>query len=582
MSYALKVIKDNPLMFLPLDEISGTLASDISGCGNDGTHTYSIIPDGMPLIPGGTVSNKITHTRYIQCSLLNNYYGQEQTVSFGQAGFSDNDFSMEVWIYPNFNISENIVFADDSNNVGIFWESGNIIFKLDSEILEYTVPYYKKALHIVAVYNVNNMMIYVDGIAVASKQISLFKFTNTNLNISIGPTQASDSYFIVDAPAIYRYGLSPDQIYSHYIAAQQQIMPIHIVSPDNGYLFTLSDENTRELGYMTYPTIRPWQQFVVDGISLDRVTNSLYLTPTDSAESAEVVIKDVISVPYQDTMTRSKISWVGDNGITVETSIDDETYVECVNGEQVPQYIDGIDNGNGQLYIKITFTSEDASRFNPELSLLNISFYLTNKLYASNSPDFVEVGSGAGFVVGSKNYPVLSRDHRNGLRAKASNLFETTLSRDLKSIEMIYIRMSSGSAGGFIHSGSTVYSWSSGGTVTKSNISAIYVDGEDVTSETDIDSFLLVGNPYHIVIVLSSSLEADGVLAFNSNSSEVSSDGIYKNIAMYDIELDSSKVLEHFDLYRGRPSVVANDTTITISENDPEVHNNDWIVIKSI
>ena len=38
MSYQLKVIKDHPIMLLPLDESSGTSAMDISGCGNTGTY----------------------------------------------------------------------------------------------------------------------------------------------------------------------------------------------------------------------------------------------------------------------------------------------------------------------------------------------------------------------------------------------------------------------------------------------------------------------------------------------------------------------------------------------------------------
>jgi hypothetical protein len=581
MSYALKVIKDHPIMFLPLDETSGTLASDISGCGNDGTHSAGVVPDGLPLIPGGLISNKITNTRYITCSLDKNYYGQDQVVSFATEGFSDNDFSIEIWIYPEFDTAENLIFGDSSNDIGLFWEAGNIIFKLQSEVLEYTLPYYDKSIHVVAVYSVNNMMIYIDGVPVASKPLTSFKFTNTSLSVSIGPTASSGSYFIADAPAVYRYGLSPEKVYNHYLAAQQQVFPIHIVSPEDGYLFTISDENTRELGYMTYPMMKPWDNLLVDGLTIDRVTNSIYLTPTDSADTGEVIIKDVISVPYSDSMTRSKISWVGDNGITVETSIDNETYVECINGEQVPQYTDGIADGNGELYIKITFSSTDTSRFNPELSMLNVSFYLTNTISSVNSSESFDLGAGDGFVVGNKNYPVLSRDYRNGLRLKDSKNFSIILSRDLSSVEFIYTRHNT-SAGGLFKYGSVGYGWSGTGAVTKSGISAIYVNGIDKISETDIDSFLLVGTPYHIVIVLTSPILSESEIFINSSISGSSSASSYKNLALYKDNLSSVIVDEHFDLYSGRPSISANDTTITLSEGTPEVHNNDWIVIKSV
>ena len=48
MSYQLRVIKDNPVGLWPLDESSGSVASDISGCGNNGAYTgveYITIPE---------------------------------------------------------------------------------------------------------------------------------------------------------------------------------------------------------------------------------------------------------------------------------------------------------------------------------------------------------------------------------------------------------------------------------------------------------------------------------------------------------------------------------------------------------
>lgn len=117
MSYALEVIKDSPIMLLPLDETVGPTAYDISGCGNNGTHSDGILSGLLPLIPGGVTGTRITNTKYVDCSLVNNYYGQEQVVSFANAGFSDNDFSMEICIYPNFNTAENLIFGDQVNDI---------------------------------------------------------------------------------------------------------------------------------------------------------------------------------------------------------------------------------------------------------------------------------------------------------------------------------------------------------------------------------------------------------------------------------------------------------------------------------
>ncbi len=49
MSYQLKVIKDYPIGFWPLDESLGTNAADISGCGNNATYVGSPASNILPL-----------------------------------------------------------------------------------------------------------------------------------------------------------------------------------------------------------------------------------------------------------------------------------------------------------------------------------------------------------------------------------------------------------------------------------------------------------------------------------------------------------------------------------------------------
>ena len=64
MSYYLNVIKDSPIGFWKLDESSGTIAADSSGCGNNGTYTGSFSSNIMPLVYGGSYATKITSSSY--------------------------------------------------------------------------------------------------------------------------------------------------------------------------------------------------------------------------------------------------------------------------------------------------------------------------------------------------------------------------------------------------------------------------------------------------------------------------------------------------------------------------------------
>jgi hypothetical protein len=95
MSYQLKVIKDYPIGFWPLDESSGSIAADSSGCGNNGTYVGSPSANMLPLVSGGGTGTKITNTAYITLPVTKDYYGTTVSSSFATEDTSDNDFTIE-------------------------------------------------------------------------------------------------------------------------------------------------------------------------------------------------------------------------------------------------------------------------------------------------------------------------------------------------------------------------------------------------------------------------------------------------------------------------------------------------------
>ena len=118
MSYQLKVIKDHPIVLLPLDESTGTSAIDISGCGNTGTYVGGLQSNILPLIPGGTSGNLINSTKSITLSTTKDYYGSTVSGGFANKYTSQNNFSLEVWAYPKItSTSRTILMAD--NTAGI-------------------------------------------------------------------------------------------------------------------------------------------------------------------------------------------------------------------------------------------------------------------------------------------------------------------------------------------------------------------------------------------------------------------------------------------------------------------------------
>ena len=590
MSYQLKVIKDSPIGFWVLDETSGTTATDISGCDNNGVYEGGINNVIPPLTSGGNYGNKITNIKYITTPVLYDYYGSTASGGFGNKYTSDNDFTLEAWIHTNISTTNlTTIFADPTNNVGLFWQNGNIIFKLDSETLNYTIPYFKKVLHIVAVYSVYQMIIYVDGKAVVSKNLTGFTFTNTSLSLQIGPTAHASDSFIVDDPAVYRYALSATKILNHY-NDNGFLPPIQIAYPDNGQIFELYDNSISSQYKYSYPAERSWEYFLTDDLYYNRDDNAIEIAYSEDAISKTVYLTDLVTIPLGITMDSSKIEWYGDNGITVETSVDNSTWVQCMNGQSIPQYKLNDFDTSGFVYLKITMSTTDNSKYLPKLYNLTLSFYNDQVMYAQNGGSYMSTFadlagiSDPAISLGSKKYPILSRDYRNGIRVPTNSGFYINANIPVKTIEFFYTPdalTNSGLITSISNNGYTAsnVSWNGAGAISKTNVNSLYINGVNKTSSTNVSDIFTAGDLHHVVITYSQAIS--GPIKFNySLGGTVGC--LIQNIGLYQDQFTSTQILNHYNLYLGKSSVVAQDSTITLTENSVQAYNNDWLVIQNV
>ena len=580
MTYQLKVIKDYPIGFWPLDESSGSTASDISGCGNNATYVGSPASNILPLVSGGVSGTRITNTAYITVPVTKDYYGAAVGAGFATSYTSDNDFTMEAWIHPSIE-STNVVrlFADTTNNIGLFWDKGHIVFKVSSdEWVISPLAYSKKTAYIAGKYTGESIILYIDGISVASKSLTSFKFTNTTLGLQIGPSTTAGDEFTVDAPAIYRYALSDKTIAKHYISGNITSPAIQVVYPDEGVLYSGSDANLKPSFDYSYPVNKPWTDWLDDNTYYDLVDGHIGFYETDSVTSRTFVINDFITIPSELNLVTSKVEWRNDLGVAVESSIDGTTYVSCVNGQPIPQYTKDSFDASGKLYIRITMTTSDASKYLPILSFFCIAFYSNKDIYADNYGD--RISSATEYYLGSLNYPVLSRNYTNGIRAKNVAGFNINTLSSIKSVEMFFTPLTLAANTLFYASSpsSTRLAWNGSGVVSKANIDKIYVNNIDVTNQTNISSYLVAEEPHHIVIVFTTPVT--GTLKLNYESTGGPSN-LYKNITTYEKELTSGIVETHFELYTGRAVSTLTEPEITLTESDVISYNNDWIVLQS-
>jgi hypothetical protein len=581
MSYQLKVIKDYPIGFWPLDESSGTTASDISGCGNNATYVESPTANMLPIIPGGGSGTKITSTAYITVPTSKDFYGSSVSNGLGNKYSSDNDFTLELWVSPSIQSSTlTTLFADTTDKIGLYWEKGDVVFKVtDTEQIRWAVTYSKKAMHLVGIYSVNSISLYIDGTQVATKTIDFnFKFTNTSLDLQIGPTSDAGDSFVVDAPAVYRYGLNAASINRHYNDANYYIQPIHVVNPEEGVLFSCSDRANRIDFSYTYGVDATWDSFLDSNTYYDDKGKYIGFVPTATSEPKSSVITDFLFIPMESGFVDSKIEWRNELGVTVETSVDGTTYSTCVNGESIPQYKKGSFGTSGLLYIKITMATTDASKFLPRLSYFSIRFYSQSRVYADNFNSYIE--SNNQFAIGSLNYSPLLRHYNNGIRPNSGYGFNINTGLDINTVEMFFTPKTTGANTLFYDpTTSTKYAWNGSGAVSKASISKVYVNGVDKTSQTNISNFLVAGEPHHIVLVFTDAVTGD--LQFNYETSG-GPDNLYNNIAIYNRTLTQADVSAHFDLYCGRPTSTVIDPVIDLTELSPIYYDNDWVVIQSV
>ena len=590
MSYQLKVIKDYPIGFWPLDESSGATAADSSGCSNDATYVGSPASNILPLISGGVSGTRITNTAYITVPVTKDYYGATVGAGFATSYTSDNDFTIEAWVYTKISTT-NIatIFADPTNNVGLFWQRGNLIFKLNSEVLNYTVPNFRKSLHVVAVYSVTGMSIYVDGQIVATKNLSNFQFTNTSLNLQIGTTGNASDSFIVDNPAVYRYALSSSQILNHY-NDNGFVNPIQIAYPDGGQLFEFYDNGINRKFRYSYPSNKSWDYFLTSDLYYDGLENSIAIAYSNSAVSKTVYLTDLVSIPLGITMDSSKIEWDGDNGIMVETSIDNSTWVQCINGESIPQYKLGSFNSSGLVYIKVTMSTTDNSKYLPKLYNLTLSFYNDQVVYAQNAGSYMSTFDGLAGIsntaisLGQNKHPILSRNFKNGIRVTANAGFYINANIPVKTIEFFYTPDALTNSG-LIDSTTTSgyaasnYSWNNSGVISKTNINSIYVNGVNKTSATSVSDVFTANDLHHVVITYTNAIS--GAIRFSySLIGTVAS--LIQNLGLYETQFTNTQILNHYGLYLNKASATADDSTATLTENSVQAYNNEWLVIQNV
>ncbi len=332
-------------------------------------------------------------------------------------------------------------------------------------------------------------------------------------------------------------------------------------------MFSGTDANIRSTYEYSYPINKKWEDILSSNTYYDN--ESRYVSFYSDLSGAQTfVYQDSVLIPNSLGLTTSKIEWRDSELVSVRSSVDGINWQVCTNGSPVPQYKIGSFSSEYKLYLEITMTTTDVAKYKPRLSFFCVSFYSDRTLYADNYGD--KITSTSDYNLSSIRYPVLSRNYMNGIRPLSDKFTINTLS-DIKSIEMIYTPTAT--IGNGLVNG---LSWNNSGAITKSNISKIYINNVDISTQSNISSYLIPEQPHHIVVVFTSPIT--GAIDLNVGGGQ----NLYKNIAIYQKEITGSICDTHFTLYTGQPQSSLTEPVVTLTDSELKYYNNDWVVIQSV
>jgi hypothetical protein len=585
MSYKYTVLKDNPVAFFLLDEVSSGEAGVYSNL-TTLYPTYQALKDngisyaavsGLPIIDytGNAMEGYAINTSAMEvlpiigAGVRGTEINEDAQISLKALGLGmnrnpDGPFSFEIWFSPaKDDNAEYLIMGDAENSIGLFYKNENIIFKCSETQSVWHKITKNKAMHVVGIFSKDKISLYVNGKIVSESPINNgFKFTNTSLNLSLGPAN-SGKKFIVDSAAIYAYELDEAKISNHYRSGYKETKYSQIVYSNNGILFSLNSTSIRPDISYKYPGVKTLEEIVSEDAYYNSDYNRIEFAQTDTAETKSFSFEERLYVSNPEDIVSSKIAYGQDvDNILVEIKTLDQPWAVCKNNSPMPYYNKSQNLESPIFDIRVTMTTDDSSFDLPYFDKLEIDMYSNKDFYSDNSGS--KIYSSYDYALGQYNYPVRMQNKYNGISMYSGHGFSVDLSIEPRTIEMFFTPRAGLNV--LFSSASSSIKWGTNGVITKTGISAIYVNGINRTSETNISTFLLNDISHHILIVLT---QPALNIKFNQNQldTEYGTSNLYNNIAFYEKAFTSAEAINNYRLYCSDNTKTITDPGVTISES---------------
>lgn len=543
---------------------------------NHSTQSFSDISGKSVLISkSGTFRKTIPLCAYSSSAILidpsNSVIAND--IPIAQKSHEAESFSIGMYFKPgaHFDVAEENIFYSPTGGVGLVFINGKIIFRVtDSNNLIYNVIYKLQKVdtsyYVTARYSPGLISLMLNGSVVSSIQVPYnFKFKATS-PLDFNSSVATD-YIIIDKVQIFNYDLQTKEIMKSLVDDSIVQNPGQIISSDDGIYFDPDYRIKPIQAGFSYNTNKDFTTGTMNGVE---VSSSGTLVLSDSSGASSGYLLDSFFFPPLTEQNHNIVSWVSDSkDIQFGYNTDGgSTYTNVENGYNIPGF------SGGMLYYKISMSTDNYETNKPVLSNLSFLIYDNKSLDSKNS--LYQITTDYNYVVGQTLSPI-SHDGYQGLKTIGGGFRVNGL--DVRTVEFFY-RPGDISQTCLIDCGDARYSWSAAGNVTKSNISSIYVNGLDLTSQTSASSIFSINKWHHVVITFTANKQSNLFFNQSSTGTLLGPDSRFTHIGIYSTD-KSSKALSHYQYITSRVSQIAFSESIDIGSDNFSGFNIDKIVIST-
>lgn len=475
-------------------------------------------------------------------------------IPVGKYSHERESFSINMYFKPAYNYSnEYEIFYSSTNGLGLTFKNNKIFFKLTSSddqvySIIYNIPNAGSSYHISATYDDRVASLIIDGNTEGTLVLpDSFKFKATSDVTFL--SSIDSSLFLLDRVQVLNEILTPLR---HEVELRQDKYlqsPGQVLGKDNPHYFGFDYGLKQIEEVLEYGLNKDYSTGTLTNLEVDQFG---YLVLSDGQNQG--TLEDYHYFPPL-TGEHNQIDWYNDtDNIKFEYSFDGLNYTYANNHSYIPNF-----NG-GYLYYKITIESNDSGD-NPRLYSLRFISYTSRNFPSNNS--LYEINTSNNYTVGSN--PGLLIDHSDDIGIRMLNGGFSVADTEVRSVEFLYLPESLYGNSGInylVQCGTSSYSWNGAGTVSKSQIENFYVNGKNLSGETNISNVFTANVWHHVAITFN--INQPGPIYINHDDPAPGKTARFAHLAIYDHDIPDDAV-KHYKYLTTKVSEASYSDAVSIA-----------------